>query len=78
MGILPGRELPAPGRSGFAVTPLFADSLVIVKVLGKQTLPAVIKDGAGRGGGELGGGRGGGKLRGGRGLNAKERVGLCA
>lgn len=59
-GILPGRELPARGRSGASVTPLFSDSRVIVKVLGKQTEPAVIKDGAGRSGGVLGGAGGGG------------------
>lgn len=77
-GILPGRELPARGRSGASVTPLFSDSRVIVKVLGKQTLPAVIKDGAGRGGGVLGGAGEWGKLRGGRGLSAERKVGLCA
>lgn len=50
----------------------FADSLVIVKVLGKQTLLAVIKDGAGRGSGVLGGAE---ELRGGRGLLQRRGLG---
>lgn len=49
-------------------TRLFADSPVIVKVLGKQTVPAVIKDRAGSAREWGGGGR---ELRGRRGLGAK-------